>query len=101
VKKTVGRFQVKAPRAYQCKQILGLCQGLSPSSKWVRFELCALKSFYKGLFQGKHLGETLKKMSLSKALPEGLKTIKCEHGIGGKNSLIHYIHEQEPTYFNS
>jgi hypothetical protein len=26
VKKTVGRFQLEAPRAYNCKQILGLCQ---------------------------------------------------------------------------
>jgi len=25
VKKTVGRLQLEAPRAYQCKQILGLC----------------------------------------------------------------------------
>ena len=24
VKKTIGRFQLEAPRAYQCKQILGL-----------------------------------------------------------------------------
>jgi hypothetical protein len=26
VKRTIGRFQLEAPRAYQCKQILGLCQ---------------------------------------------------------------------------
>jgi hypothetical protein len=26
VKKTIGRFQLEAPTAYQCKQILGLCQ---------------------------------------------------------------------------
>jgi len=25
-KKTFGRFQLEAPRAYKCKQILGLCQ---------------------------------------------------------------------------
>ena len=27
-KKTFGRFQLGAPRAYKCKQILGLCQRL-------------------------------------------------------------------------
>ena len=26
VKKTFGRFLVEAPRAYKCKQILGICQ---------------------------------------------------------------------------
>jgi hypothetical protein len=30
VKKTVGRFQLEALRAHQCKQILGLCQSLVP-----------------------------------------------------------------------
>jgi len=28
VKKTIGRFQLEAPGAYNCKQILGLCQCL-------------------------------------------------------------------------
>ena len=28
MKKTFGRFQLEAPRAYKCKQILGLCQAL-------------------------------------------------------------------------
>ncbi len=35
-------------------------------------------------------------MLLSKAFPEGLKHVKCEHGIGGKNSPIRYILEQDP-----
>jgi len=42
------------------------------------------------------LGETLKKMSLSKAVPEGLMDVECEHGVGGKNSPICYIPEQDP-----
>ena len=32
VKKTFGRFQLEAPRAYKCKQILGLCHS-SPQMK--------------------------------------------------------------------
>ena len=35
-------------------------------------------------------------MSLSKAVPEGLKSVECERGIGGKNSPIRYIPEQDP-----
>ena len=35
-------------------------------------------------------------MSLSKVVPEGLKSVKCEHGVGGKNSPIRYILEQDP-----
>jgi hypothetical protein len=31
VKRTIGRFQLEAPRAYECKQILGLCQELGDS----------------------------------------------------------------------
>ena len=35
-------------------------------------------------------------MFLSKAVPEGLKHVKCKRGVGGKNSPIHYIPEQDP-----
>ena len=35
-------------------------------------------------------------MLLSKAVPEGLKHIECEHGIGGKNSPICYVPKQDP-----
>eukprot|EP00804_Cyclotella_cryptica_P008289 CCRYP_016489-RA/>CCRYP_016489-RA protein AED:0.39 eAED:1.00 QI:0/0/0/1/1/1/2/0/392 len=34
-------------------------------------------------------------MSSVKAIPEGLKWVECEHGIGGKNSPIRYIPEQD------
>jgi hypothetical protein len=47
-------------------------------------------------FQGSEYIETLKKMSLSKAVPERLKTVKCGHGIGGKNSPIRHIPKQDP-----
>eukprot|EP00804_Cyclotella_cryptica_P008126 CCRYP_004607-RC/>CCRYP_004607-RC protein AED:0.50 eAED:0.70 QI:0/0/0.33/1/0/0/3/204/214 len=35
-------------------------------------------------------------MSSVKAFPEGLKWIECERGIGGKNSPVRYIPEQDP-----
>jgi hypothetical protein len=30
-------------------------------------------------------------------VPEGLKFSECEHGIGGKNSPICYIHKKDPS----
>jgi hypothetical protein len=69
---------------------------VSSPSKHVRFDLSPLKSFYKALFQGTELGKALKRMFLSKAIPEGLKSVECERGIGGKNSPICYIPEQDP-----
>ena len=54
-------------------------------SKHVRFDLHPPKSFYKVLFHGTELGRALKRMLLSKAVPEGLKNVECELGIGGKN----------------
>ena len=68
----------------------------SHPSKHVTFDLCPVTSFYKVFFQGIELGETLKKMSLSKAVPEGLKDMECEHGLGGKHSPISYIPEKDP-----
>ena len=68
----------------------------SRPSKHVTFDLRPPKSFYKALFHGTELGETLRRMSLSKAVPEGLKSVECECGIGGKNSPIRYIPEQDP-----
>ncbi len=47
------------------------------------------------IFQGAELGEVIKRMLLSKAVPEGLKSVECEHGIGGKNSPIRYIPEKD------
>ena len=35
-------------------------------------------------------------MLLSTAEPEGLKSVEYEHGVGGKNSPICYIPEQDP-----
>ena len=35
-------------------------------------------------------------MLLSKAVPEGLKSVECERGIGHKNLPICYILEQDP-----
>ena len=48
------------------------------------------------LFQGTELGEALKRMLLSKAVPEELKSVECYCGIRGKNSPIRYIPEQDP-----
>eukprot|EP00804_Cyclotella_cryptica_P013262 CCRYP_007026-RA/>CCRYP_007026-RA protein AED:0.47 eAED:0.47 QI:176/1/0.5/1/0/0/2/0/56 len=36
-------------------------------------------------------------MSSVKAIPEGLKWVECERGVGGKNSPIRYIPEQDPV----
>eukprot|EP00804_Cyclotella_cryptica_P004757 CCRYP_016237-RA/>CCRYP_016237-RA protein AED:0.47 eAED:0.47 QI:172/1/0.5/1/0/0/2/0/56 len=36
-------------------------------------------------------------MSSVKAFPEGLKWVECERGVGGKNSPIRYIPEQDPV----
>ena len=36
-------------------------------------------------------------MISGKAVPKGLMWIECECGVGGKNSLICYIPEQDPV----
>eukprot|EP00804_Cyclotella_cryptica_P002680 CCRYP_009594-RA/>CCRYP_009594-RA protein AED:0.31 eAED:0.31 QI:0/-1/0/1/-1/1/1/0/84 len=36
-------------------------------------------------------------MSSVKAIPKGLKWVECEGGVGGKNSPIRYIPEQDPV----
>ncbi len=36
-------------------------------------------------------------MSFTKSVLEGLKRIECKHGIGGKNSPVRYIPEQDPV----
>ena len=36
-------------------------------------------------------------MSSAKAFPEELKWIECKQGVGGKNSPIRYIPEQDPV----
>ena len=69
---------------------------VSLPSKHARFNLSQTKSFYKALFQGPELGKALKRMSLSKAIPEGLKSVECKCGIGGKTYPICYILEQYP-----
>ena len=50
---------------------------------------------FKKLFLGTHLGEQLCTMSVVKSTPNGLKVVECERGMGGKNSPIHYIPEQD------
>ena len=42
------------------------------------------------------MGETLQKIFLCKAVPDGLKPINYEQGIEDKNSPICYILEQDP-----
>ena len=64
-------------------------------NKFVMFDLHLPRSSYKVLFWGTELGEALKTMSLSKADPEGLKNVEWEHDVGGKNSPICYIPEQD------
>eukprot|EP00804_Cyclotella_cryptica_P023648 CCRYP_011963-RB/>CCRYP_011963-RB protein AED:0.40 eAED:0.67 QI:0/0/0.2/1/0/0/5/139/556 len=54
-------------------------------------------SSYKKLFLGTSLGEKLRAMSSVKAIPKGLKWVECERGVGGKNSPIRYIPEQDPV----
>eukprot|EP00804_Cyclotella_cryptica_P028114 CCRYP_010986-RA/>CCRYP_010986-RA protein AED:0.46 eAED:0.47 QI:0/0/0/1/0/0/3/0/219 len=41
--------------------------------------------------------EKLRAMSSVKAISEGLKWVECERGVGGKNSPIRYIPEQDPV----
>ena len=55
------------------------------------------RSSYKKLFIGTSLGEKLQAMSSVKAIPEGLKWVECKRGVGGKNSPIRYIPEQDPV----
>ena len=45
------------------------------------------------------MGKALKRMLPSKAISEGLKSVECKHGIGGKNSPIPYIPKQVPIQF--
>ncbi len=69
---------------------------VSHLSKHVTFNLHPPRSSYKVLFQGTELGDALKRISLTKAVPEGFERRECEHGIGGKISLLCYILEQDP-----
>ena len=55
--------------------------------QWFVFVSPAFKSSFKILFLGPSLRETLQAISFTKVVPDGLKWIECEHGIGGKNSL--------------
>ena len=43
-KKTLGRFQLEAPIAYKCKQILGLCQCFKMKYTWITSSLQFLPS---------------------------------------------------------
>ena len=36
-------------------------------------------------------------MSFVKSVPQGLQLSECKHGIGGKNSPIHYIPKSDPV----
>ena len=51
---------------------------------------------FRRLFIGLELKEWLCKMSLAKLI-EGLKVLECKYGMGGKNSPIHCITEQDPV----
>ena len=51
-------------------------------------------SSYKKCFLGSRIGGILLAMSSVMLVPEGLKWLENEHGVGGKNSPIHYIPEQ-------
>ena len=64
------------------------CEQLLPESS---------KEFLQETFLGTRLGENLQAMSSAKAFPEGRKWIECERGVGGKNSPICYIPEQDPV----
>ena len=52
---------------------------------------------FKRLFIGLDLREQLRKMSMAKSTPEGLKVVECKCGMGGKNAPIRYIPEQDPV----
>ena len=49
------------------------------------------QSFFKALFIGTKQGDTLKRMTLTKAFPEGLTPQECEHGSEKNNPPIPYI----------
>jgi hypothetical protein len=53
------------------------------------------KSFYKTLFVGTPLGEALKNLKMSKAVPDGLKPQECKRGSGHVKWLIPYIPEKD------
>ncbi len=55
------------------------------------------KSTFKNLFIRTHLEEQLRKMSLEKLTPKGLKVVECKHDMGSKNAPICYIPEQDPV----
>ena len=65
------------------------------ATKHIYFDLSPPKSFFRALFQGTPLGETLKKMLLSNAVPEELKHIECEHGSAWAGSDLGCSWDQE------
>jgi hypothetical protein len=73
------------------------CYGSHPS-KCVTFYLQSAKSFYKVFCQETKLGDALKEMMISKAVPKGRMSVECEHGVRGKNSPICYLPEQDPIH---
>jgi hypothetical protein len=63
-----------------------------------RITLCnseALKSFFSALFIGTLLGKALKRMPLSKAVPDGLELQECERGSGHAKLPIPYILQKD------
>ncbi len=64
--------------------------------KCVSFEVDALQSTYKALFQGR-LGTALSRMSSEKVAPTGLKHQECKRGRGGEKAPIRYVPEQDPV----
>jgi hypothetical protein len=57
-------------------------------------KLEAPKSFFKAIFIGTPLGKALKRMTLSKAVPDGLKPQECEQGSCHAKLPIPYIPEK-------
>jgi hypothetical protein len=64
---------------------------LSSSTLYQKFVESSPKSSFKALFLATNLGQALRAMSTSKAVPEGLKNQECEKGNRMKHPPIPYI----------
>jgi hypothetical protein len=61
------------------------------SSMYQKFLEGPSKSFFRSFFPGTKLGQALQVMSMSKAVPEGLKNQECKKGNGKKRPPIPYV----------
>ena len=64
---------------------------LSSSTPYQKFLEGPSKSFFKSFFLGTKLGQALQVMSMSKAVPEGLKNQECKKGNRKKRPPIPYV----------